>query len=312
MENAKPGPVPGKKLQLERDKLLDEKQKAIFASCVGSAIYLSQDRPDIKFSVKELAKRIREPRECDMINLKVLGRYLKGTVTYGRVTKVAEGLYIKEGLPLHSYCDSDWAGDVETRRSTSGEAIFLGGTLVESSSHTQPGEPATSSGEAEIRALSHCGRTTIFIRNLTEQDFGMKVETPRIWCDSSAALQAARKMGVGKMRHIEVGHLYIQSLVKSKQVIVGKIEGTQNPADILTKHLATGEMVKVGTERIGLVDLTETGLDKHVSKVNMRTIGSIAENLKPWKPHTGSKLTIRQHAAGVKRNGTSEGNTLDR
>ncbi|CAL1148944.1 unnamed protein product, partial [Cladocopium goreaui] len=126
LENAKPGPVPGKKLQLERDKLLDEKQKAIFASCVGSAIYLSQDRPDIKFSVKELAKRIREPRECDMINLKVLGRYLKGTVNYGHVTKVAEGLYIKEGLPLHSYCDSDWAGDVETRRSTSGEAIFLG------------------------------------------------------------------------------------------------------------------------------------------------------------------------------------------
>ena len=312
LENAKPGPVPGKKLQLERDKLLDEKQKAIFASCVGSAIYLSQDRPDIKFSVKELAKRIREPRECDMINLKVLGRYLKGTMDYGHVTKVAEGLYIKEGLPLHSYCDSDWAGDVETRRSTSGEAIFLGGTLVESSSHTQPGEPATSSGEAEIRALSHCGRTTMFIRNLTEQDFGMKVETPRIWCDSSAALQAARKMGVGKMRHIEVGHLYIQSLVKSKQVIIGKIEGTQNPADILTKHLATGELVKVGTERIGLVDLTETGLDKHVSKVNMRTIGSIAENLKPWKPHTGSKLTIRQYAAGVKRNGTSEGNTLDR
>ena len=311
LEDCKPGPVPGKKLQLEHDKPLDEKQKATFASCVGSAIYLSQDRPDIKYSVKELAKRIREPRECDWINLKILGRYLKGTVDYGHVTKIAEGLYIQEGLPLHSYCDSDWAGDLETRRSTTGEAIFLGGTLVESSSHTQPGEPATSSGEAEIRALSHCGRTTIFIRNLAEHDFGMKVETPRIWCDSSAALQAARKMGVGKMRHIEVGHLYIQSLVKSKQVIIGKIEGTQNPADILTKYLATGEQMRTGTERIGLVDLNETGLEKHVSKVNMKTIGAIAENLKPWKPHAGSKLTIRQFATGLKRNGSIKGNTLD-
>ena len=113
------------------------------------------------------------------------------------------------------------------------------------------------------------------------------------------------------MRHIEVGHLYIQSLVKSKQVIIGKIEGTQNPADILTKCLATGELMKNGTERIGLVDLTETGLDKHVSKVNMRSVGAKAENLKPWKAHTGSKFTIRQCATGLKRNGSSKGNTLD-
>ena len=47
---------------------LDEADKAKYASCVGSAIYLSQDRYDIKFSVKELAKGTREPRECDLQN----------------------------------------------------------------------------------------------------------------------------------------------------------------------------------------------------------------------------------------------------
>ena len=108
LENAKPGPVPGKKLDLTQDKLLDEKQKATYASCVGSAIYLSQDRPDIKFSTKELAKRIREPRECDMANLKVLGRYLRGTTNYGHVTKLTEGIDIREGIPMHCYCDRDW------------------------------------------------------------------------------------------------------------------------------------------------------------------------------------------------------------
>ena len=310
LENAKPGPVPGKKLDLTQDKLLDEKQKAIYASCVGSAIYLSQDRPDIKFSTKELAKRIREPRECDMANLKVMGRYLRGTTNYGHVTKLTEGIDIREGIPMHCYCDSDWAGDQESRRSTSGEAIFVGGTLVESSSHTQPGTPATSSGEAEIRSLTHCAQTAVFVRNLAEKDFGMKLDTPRIWCDSSAAIQAGKKIGVGKMRHIAVGHLYIQELVKTKQVIIGKIDGTKNPADILTKHLATGELVRNGCELIGLVDLTEDGLDKHVSKTNMRTIGSVNENEnKRWKPQTGSKLSVRQHASGVKRNGNLGGHT---
>ena len=65
LENAKPSPVPGKKLDLKQDTLLNEKDKATYASCVGSGIYLAQDRPDIKYSVKELARRIREPRQCD-------------------------------------------------------------------------------------------------------------------------------------------------------------------------------------------------------------------------------------------------------
>ena len=47
-------------------KELGEKDKATFASCVGSAIFcLSQDRADVKFAVKEPARQIRAPRMCD-------------------------------------------------------------------------------------------------------------------------------------------------------------------------------------------------------------------------------------------------------
>ena len=53
-------------------------------------------------------------------------------------------------------------------------------------------------------------------------DFGLNVDTPRSWCDSSAALQTERKFGVDKMGHVDIGHLYVQELVKTKQVIVGK------------------------------------------------------------------------------------------
>ena len=100
------------------------------------------------------------------------------------------------------------------------------------------------------------------------------METPRIWCGSSAALQAARKMGVGRMRHIGVSHLYIQELVKTKQVIIGKVDGKENTLDILTKHLATAEQLKTGCHRLGLVDLSQESLDEHISKVNMKTIGA--------------------------------------
>ena len=47
-------------------------------------------------------------------------------------------------------------------------------------------------------------------------------------------------MGVGRMRHIGVSHLYIQELVKTKQVITGKVDGKENTLDILTKHSHSG------------------------------------------------------------------------
>lgn len=311
LENAKPSPVPGRKLELQKDTPLNQSDKEIYASCVGSAIYLSQDRPDIKFSVKELAKRIREPRDCDYQNLKILGRYLKGSQEYGHVTKIAEGVTAKS-VPLQAYCDSDWAGDCETRKSTSGSVIYLAGTLVESGAHTQQGTPATSSGEAEIRSLTECAKAALFVKHLAETDFGMVIDTPRIWSDSSAALQAAKRMGVGKMRHIAVSHLFIQELVKSKQVIIGKVKGESNPSDVMTKHLPTGDSVKLAVDMLGMVDLTQEGLDKHVTKNKMKAIGAINDEcqetdtsrnkrLKPWQP-CKSSLTIRQYLSAVTRN----------
>lgn len=44
---------------------------------------------------------------------------------------------------------------------------------------------------------------------------------------------------VGKMRHVAVGHMYIQELFRTKQVLIGKIDGKRNPGNTLTKHVAT-------------------------------------------------------------------------
>ena len=159
LQEAKSGPVPGgRKLDLSQDKLLVGKEKENYASCVGSAIYLSQDRADIKFSVKELAKQIRDPRVCDMQNLKVLGRYLKGTVDYGHVTKVLSEFTEEDTVYVQGCCDSDWAGDVESRKSTSGVCQWDdGGVLL---------KDAGGSTSYLLRSLTQCCKSAVFIKNL--------------------------------------------------------------------------------------------------------------------------------------------------
>ena len=300
LENCKPSPVPGKKLEVNEntEKPLSESEKKVYQSCVGSAIYLSQDRIDIKFS-----RRMKEPRYCDMANLKILGRYLKGTKHLGHIAKIESMSADERELLLHAFCDSDYAGDSATRKSTSGEILLLGGTVVEASSSTQTGNPATSSGEAELRSLNHCAQSSIYSRNLALNDFGLPVATPRVWCDSSAALQAAKRIGVGKIRHISLAHLYVQELTRTKHVIIGKVIGDSNPADCLTKYLPTGEAVKKGRELAGMVNLCKEGLDDHVRKTALTKVSAVCferkNNVERWQPISASRLSIRQFSSVV-------------
>ncbi|CAE7242490.1 RE2 [Symbiodinium sp. CCMP2592] len=212
---------------------------------------------------------------------------------------VEEGPAGERELPLHAYCDSDYAGDTESRKSTSGEVLVLGGTVVEANSSTQSGNPATSSGEAELRSLNHCAQSCMYIQNLAVHDFDLPVSTPRIWCDSSAALQAAKRIGVGKMRHISLAHLYVQELVKTKQVIIAKVKGIANPADCLTKHLKTGEDMKQACELTGMVQLSKSGMDEQVRRTALSKVSAVVESdsLKArhkWKPMMAAMLSLRQ------------------
>ena len=76
---------------------------------------------------------------------------------------------------------------------------------------TQPGLPATSSSDAEIRGAARGAREAIFLCDLGKLDFGLKIAKPKLWIDSSAAMQASKRIGPGtKLRHLDVSEFYIQ------------------------------------------------------------------------------------------------------
>ena len=97
------------------------------------------------------------------------------------------------------YCDSDWAGCLKTRKSTSGGAACLAGGVVKSWSKTQ-GPIALSSGEAEYYSLVKAATEGFGLQALAE-DLGWSFDV-QLHVDSSAAKSMASRKGVGKVRHL--------------------------------------------------------------------------------------------------------------
>jgi precorrin-3B methylase len=94
---------------------------------------------------------------------------------------------------------------------------------------------ALSSGEAEYYAMVKAISQGIGVRNLLS-DMGIKVSI-QINTDASAAKAIASRRGCGRIRHIDVATLWVQEKVANGEVSIKKVAGTENLADILTKHV---------------------------------------------------------------------------
>ena len=304
----KPGeksPVPSRKPDLSDTTPLEAGDAARYRSAVGSGIYLSADRRDIQYAVKELARHMAAPRRCDMNQAMLLGRYLQQRPSLVRVTTLDPEAH--DGpLQLDVFCDSDWGGCVETRRSTDCHVVVLGGGVVTTSTQTQPGLPATSSPDAELRGISRACREAIFVHDLAVLDFGLTLEVPRIWSDSSTGITAAKRIGPGtKLRHLDVSEFYVQGAVQAGKVLLRKVKGTENPANFLTKHPKTGNEVAQALPSLAMVDPNQvagnTASERHSVKLVRANPPSQWKPVLPFKPSlTIAGATVAQQILGVK------------
>lgn len=142
---------------------------------------------------------------------------------------------------VHTFIDSDWAGELPGRRSTSGGAVQLGKHLVETWSSTQ-NDVALSSGEAELYAIIKGASQALGIRSLI-RDMGAGSRI-RIFTDSTSGKSIASRRGLGRVRHIEVSNLWIQNAVQEGAVELVKWNNRFNSVDVLTKHLSWHELLE--------------------------------------------------------------------
>ena len=132
------------------------------------------------------------------------------------------------------FVDTDFAGCLVTRKSTSGGCAMVGRHLVKHWSSTQK-VVTLSSGEAELAGIVKGSAEGLGLKSLAE-DLWIYVKV-KIFADASAAIGICRRSGIGKVRHLATGQLWVQEKLRDNEFQLFKIPGTENPADILTKHV---------------------------------------------------------------------------
>ncbi|CAL9004052.1 unnamed protein product [Prunus brigantina] len=202
----------------------------LYRSLVGALQYLTFTRPDIAYAVNTVCQFMTQPTDLHLCHVKHILRYLKGTLHNG-IT------YSPGSMVVTGFCDADWAGDPNTRRSTTGYVVFLGHNPISWSSKKQA-SVSRSSTEAEYKALAHCAADSFWIRQLLRDLYISIPEAPILHSDNLSALAlSANPVLHSRIKHLEIDYHFIREKVQSKDLVIQYVPTDEQVADILTKGL---------------------------------------------------------------------------
>ncbi|KAL8153044.1 hypothetical protein V2J09_010804 [Rumex salicifolius] len=239
------------KMQCPRNELERKEMDRIpYASVVGSLNYVQTcTRPDISFAVGMLGRYQSNPGMDHWKAAKKVLRYLQGTkevmLTYKR----------SDHLEVIGYSDSDFAGCVDSRKSTFGYVFLLAEGAVSWKSGKQS-VIATSTMEAEFVACFEATIHGLWMRNFIS-GLGIvdSIARPlRIYCDNSAAVFFSKNDKYSKgAKHMELKFLSVKEEVQKRTVFFEHIRTDMMVADPLTKGLPPKAFIG-HVEHMGVID----------------------------------------------------------
>ncbi|XP_074362603.1 uncharacterized protein LOC141702915 [Apium graveolens] len=192
-----------------------------YRKILGKLQYLSFTRPDLSFAVSKLSQFMHHPQKAHWQAIKRVLRYLQATHTYG--------LYIgrHHNSSLTVYSDSDWAGNIGDRTSTT-----------------------------EYRAVASALAETNWLSNLLgELRLPLDVK-PRILCDNIGATYLCRNpVFHSRMKHIAIDFHFVRDQVEKNQVVVTHVPSSGQVVDALTKPLPKSSF-RSQFSKIAIIDTT--------------------------------------------------------
>ena len=209
-----------------KEKLFNTKK---YQQVIGSLLYLATcTRPDILFAVVKASRNASKPSLYDWENVKRIIKYLKGNSNYG--------IKYTKNKNLNIYVDADYAGDNDTRRSTTGYVInFDSGPISWYSKLLQC--IALSTAESEYYAIVECAKECLWLKNVFNE-LGIKNKEMVINSDNQAAIFNCENNTTNpKSKYINIRYHKIRELIENNIIKIRYIKTTNNLADGFTKFL---------------------------------------------------------------------------
>ncbi|CAB0007815.1 unnamed protein product [Nesidiocoris tenuis] len=226
--NPAPTPLVSYKPQ-DQDKV--KKSAYPYREAVGALLYLStKTRPDISFGVGYSGRHVEDPDNHDENNVKRIMKYLKGTLN--------KGISFHADSPddLEVYCDSDYAGDRSSTKSTSGYVIYFNGGPVSWKSRKQP-TTSTSSTDAELVSAAESCRELIYIKSLIKELTG-KDRNATMYIDNTNTIRMIKTGAMNfKRKHIDIKYHWLNEKFVEGLMKVDHVSTELQIADIFTKPL---------------------------------------------------------------------------
>ncbi|KAH9655417.1 Integrase catalytic domain-containing protein [Citrus sinensis] len=213
-----------------------EMSRVPYASAVGSLMFaMICTRPDIAQAVGAVSRYMANPGGEHWITVKRILRYIRGTSDVALCYGGSE-------FTVRGYVDSDFARDLDKRKSTIGYVFTLAGATVRWVSKLQI-VVALSITEAEYMAATQACKEAIWIQRLLEE-LGHKQQKIPVFCDSQSVLHIARNPAFhSRIKHIGVQYHFVREVVEDGSVDLQKIHTKENLADVLTKPINTDKFV---------------------------------------------------------------------
>eukprot|EP00253_Pinus_taeda_P033126 PITA_33126 len=172
-----------------------------------------QDSKPVKVPIPVGVRFMSKPEKEHWTTVKRVFRYLRGTSDYGLCYQ--GGSRLDRMLDIRGFVDADWVGDLDQRRSTSGNVFNLFGGALSwmSKKHFVV---ALSTTEAEYMAATHASKEAVWLQRLCSS-MGLVQGDIRIDCDNQSAILLAKNPAYhSKTKHIDVQYHFVRDVSSEK------------------------------------------------------------------------------------------------
>lgn len=235
----------------DEHELFNDKTK--FRELIGSLLYVANaSRPDVAVPLSILSQFLECPRIMHWRAAMRVLCYLMGTPNHGIQYKRSSD----NAIGMRTYCDANWGGDKQTRRSTSGVLVLLGGGPVIYRSKRQS-TVALSSAEAEYMALALATQEVVWLRFLLGELGLQPTGASKILMDNKSAISIATNQGyTPRAKHIDLRAHFVRDHVEQGNIKLEYVPSGDQLADFLTKAVPTPRLIQL-RELSGVVEFCE-------------------------------------------------------